>query len=288
MSKNAQQNWDDLRFVLAVADAGSVASAGRALGVNHATVLRRIAAFETRHGLRIFDKTAHGYQVGADRRALIEALREAGAAVAQVERLIETERPAPASRIRITSTDALCHAVLPPILAGLSEEIGMPISVMPGNTHLDFNKHQADVTVRPAVQLPDHLAGTKAASFRFAVYGADGGDDRWLGLEGAIARSVAGDWLRHAAAHDDTALSTDSFMMLAGLAAQGRGRAILPVFLADAWPRLVRLDIPVDIPPIPIWVASHVDLFHSGRLRRARTFLADALAARTSQLMGEV
>lgn len=40
-------NWDDLRFVLAVADQGSVSAAARDIGVTHATVLRRVAAFET-------------------------------------------------------------------------------------------------------------------------------------------------------------------------------------------------------------------------------------------------
>ena len=39
-----RENWDDLRFMLAVADNGSVSAAARVLGVNHATVLRRISA----------------------------------------------------------------------------------------------------------------------------------------------------------------------------------------------------------------------------------------------------
>ena len=36
-------SWDDLKFVLAVADTGTISAAARLLGVNHATVLRRIA-----------------------------------------------------------------------------------------------------------------------------------------------------------------------------------------------------------------------------------------------------
>jgi len=37
-----RDNWDDLRYVLAVAETGSVSAAARMLKVNHATVLRRI------------------------------------------------------------------------------------------------------------------------------------------------------------------------------------------------------------------------------------------------------
>ena len=42
-------NWDDLRYVLAVVEEGSVSAAARVLGVNHATVLRRIAAVIRAH-----------------------------------------------------------------------------------------------------------------------------------------------------------------------------------------------------------------------------------------------
>ena len=56
-------NWDNLRFVLSVANHGSVSAAARALGVNHATVLRRVAAFEEDHGGAVFEKTATGYRI---------------------------------------------------------------------------------------------------------------------------------------------------------------------------------------------------------------------------------
>ena len=39
-------NWDDLRFFLAVAGAGSLSGAGQQLGVNTTTVLRRVASLE--------------------------------------------------------------------------------------------------------------------------------------------------------------------------------------------------------------------------------------------------
>ena len=100
--KNAQLNWDDLRYVLAVADQGSVAAAARVLGVNHATVLRRIAGFEIAHGLRLFDKTARGYRVSADRRELLEEMRLAGQSLNRVGELLEAERPPVEGRIRIT------------------------------------------------------------------------------------------------------------------------------------------------------------------------------------------
>ena len=214
-------------------------------------------------------------------------MREVGEAIGQVERLIEVERPQVSSSIRITSTDAFCHVLMPKIIAGLSEEITSPISVLSSNTHVDFTRLQADITVRPALELPEELSGSKAAEFKFGVFAAKDGDDSWLGFEGVIARTAAADWLRRAQNHREFSVTGDSFVMLAGLAAQGMGRGILPLFLGDAWPGLERIQVLNDIPPVPIWVASHVDLVRSGRLRRARRYIAEALAAETPRLMGK-
>ena len=287
MSTSAQPNWDDLKFVLAVAEEGSVAGAARSLGVNHATVLRRVTGFETRHGLKVFEKTPSGYRIASDRLALIEALRNASTAVGHVERLITSERPGQESRIRITSTDAFCRFLLPEIISTLSQQIASPVSVLVANQHLDFGRLQADITLRPAQQLPEDLSGIKAARFRFGVYGVDGGDDAWLGLEGPIARSSAGGWRDQLSNSAPSLLGSDSFLMLAALAAQGRGMAVLPCFVGDAFPGLIRMAEPEELPMASIWVASHVDLAESGRLRKARNIIAEEVAKREPILMGE-
>ena len=54
--------WDDVRYFLAAARGGSVRTAARSLGVNHATVLRRIAQLEDRLGAQMFEKLPSGYR----------------------------------------------------------------------------------------------------------------------------------------------------------------------------------------------------------------------------------
>lgn len=284
MAKSAQTNWDDIRFVIAVADHGSVAAAARALSVNHATVLRRIAAFESRQGIRVFDKTPRGYTVSADRRALIETMREASVALGQVDQMIDSERPNLQSGIRITSTDAFCHSLIAPMIAELSEEIDGQVEIISGNAHLDFGRFQAHITVRPTLELPQDLAGERAGAFRFGVYAAKKNVDRWLGLSGPLARSVAGKWMQKQATQP--AITATSFVTLANLAALGKGRVLLPAFLGDTWPGLRRIELPRDLQPTPIWVASHVDFARSGRLLRARKFLVTALLEKKDLLMG--
>ena len=54
-------DWDDLRYFLGIARAGSLSGAAIALGVNHSTVFRRLQGFEARLGVRLFDRLATGY-----------------------------------------------------------------------------------------------------------------------------------------------------------------------------------------------------------------------------------
>src|SRR6266481_2905142 len=58
-------DWDDVRYFLAVARGGSVRAAAERLGVNHSTVLRRIAQLEERLGVHMFEKLPSGYRLTA-------------------------------------------------------------------------------------------------------------------------------------------------------------------------------------------------------------------------------
>ncbi|MEJ2029914.1 MAG: LysR family transcriptional regulator, partial [Maritimibacter sp.] len=69
-------DWDDIRFVLAVAREGTLSGAARLLGVNHATVLRRVNGFENRLGVTVFDRTARGYRLAPHRENLLNAMQD--------------------------------------------------------------------------------------------------------------------------------------------------------------------------------------------------------------------
>ena len=53
-------NWDNLRYVLVVANKGSIAAAARELEVNRTTVLRRINLFQENLNCRIFERSDAG------------------------------------------------------------------------------------------------------------------------------------------------------------------------------------------------------------------------------------
>ena len=59
-------SWDQVRYFIAVARAGSAMGAAERLGVGHATVLRNVARLEACLGVRLFDRVRTGYRITAD------------------------------------------------------------------------------------------------------------------------------------------------------------------------------------------------------------------------------
>ena len=276
-----RDNWDDLRFVLAVAESGSVSGAARMLGVNHATVLRRVAAFEERQGCEVFERTAHGYRVPADRLRVIEAAREVDNAVRSVEQILKGRNAQLSGSIRITSTDSFCTAVLPEIVAKMTADApGLRVELQCTNAHLDLSRLHADISVRPALRLDDDLVGERVGNLELIAYQSahHPTPKKWFGLTGALSRSRAGMYMAEDVAADKIGHSADSFLALREMIAVGLGCGYLPSFIARNDPRLMRCEgHGYQTLQVPVWVASHIDLVGAQRIRAVRERLTAEL-----------
>lgn len=280
-------NWDNLRYVLAVADRGSLSAAAKTLGVNHATVLRRVAAFEDEHGGPVFEKTASGYRVLADRARVIEAAREVANAMVSVERLMDGARAPVRGVVRISSTDSLCQVLLPSFMARMQTVTpDLRLDYFSSNAHLDFSRLQADIAVRPAERLPDELSGETNAQLVFRAYSAPSRPGGWVGMAGPLVRSAPAAWMAANVAPEAIAGGADSFVVLRELCRAGVGVAILPVYLGEGVPGLVaRPELMADI-RVPVWVASYTELRDVPRIRIVREHLLAHLAEQADLLGG--
>lgn len=281
------QNWDDLRFVLAVAEEGSVSAAARILRVNHATVLRRIAAYEDRIGLQIFDRTAQGYVVPTDHSRVIDAAREVQAAITAMDRVAQGVESKLGGTLRITTTDTVCVSVMPAVIAELhTAGEGLRVEMSCTNAHLNLSRLEADITIRPAMRLADGLVGERSGVLGVAAYApADDLDVPWLGLRGVLDRSAMADAIE---AETQTTDGADSFVALREMVAAGLGQTLLPCAIAEGDARLRRLDRPDLERRVPIWVASAADIGGTLRLREIRSRIATALARQADRLLGPI
>ena len=74
-------DWDNLRYFLELARAGTLVGAARRLAVDHTTVARRLQALEKQVGSALFAREAGGHRLTEAGRALlpqVEAMEAAG------------------------------------------------------------------------------------------------------------------------------------------------------------------------------------------------------------------
>lgn len=290
---NAQvQDWDDLRLFLAVARAGSLSGAARALGVTHSTVFRRIGAFEQRLGVRLFDRLPGGYALtaaGEEMRASVLRIEDEVAALA---RKVVGQDQRPGGTIRITTTDMLAVGVLPRHLAAFRTRWpGIEIEVIIADTVFDLTRREADVALRIGNPAQETLVGRRVGRLGFAVYGPAGaqrpGDparDDWVGYgtaHGPLSRNLMRWWpgMRQV-------LRTNSINAAHATARAGIGLAALPCAIADPDPALARVaSLPQDF-ALDLWLLTHADLRHTARIRIFMDFMAAALADDAALLEG--
>jgi len=287
---HSKENWDDLRYVLAVAEHGSVSATARILGVNHATVLRHVAAFETRHKIELFEKTSRGYAVRVDRHRILKAVQDVESSVAAVERAIHGMQAPLRGVVRVTSTDTFCQAVLPDIVTAYqAQESAIRIELVSTSAYLDLSRLNADVAVRPTPELTSDLVGVVVAILGFDVFAPiNGSSDRWLAPTGMLTRSVAATWMSENVKTSKIAGEADSFLTLRELAASGIGQVILPSILGNSDRRLVRRNGILPDLSVNIWVANHADLADVPRIRGVSRMLSEALSADADRLAGRI
>ena len=291
-------NWDDLRFVLAVADHGSVASAARRLGVNHTTVLRRIHAFEDSNEIRLFERLATGYMLTAEGEQLVTAARSIDETVVSLERRITGRDLKLEGVIRLTTTDTFMTSVLPRHLANFRRHHPrITIELALTNSRLNLTKRDADVAIRPAKALPAPLIGQRVADIGFAIYGARAylethstdpfsPDHAWLAGDDLLANSPVAGWMRRHVPDAHVAFRADSFVALFHAARAGLGLSVLPCCLADTDPELVRLEAPTDDLVTGLWVLTHQDLSKAARMRAFIEHMETALSLDRERLAG--
>lgn len=277
--------WDDLLYVLAVGRAGSLSGAARDLGVNHATVYRRIGKIEEQLRVRLFDRQRDGYAPTAAGEAMIALAAEMDEDVIALERRLAGEDLRPSGTVRVTTTDTFISTVMP-MLARFREaypEIG--IELVTGNAMLNLSRRDADVAIRPTMRPDETLVGRKLASLAFAIYGSKqylasvGGGDlsrnhRWVGFDDSLSHLSSYQWLKRNIDAGRVGFRSSSFMAIVEATANGLGLGILPAYLAELRPELVRCSEPLPEVATDLWLLVHDDMRHAARVRAFVDFIA--------------
>ncbi len=291
-------DWDDLRYVLAVARHGSAGGAARALGVAHATVLRRIQSIEQDFGLRLFERLPTGLVPAEGGRPLLAAAESIDRTILEARRLLAGRSSALEGPLRITTTDSLMDALVPPLLQEFrTSHPGVVAEVLVTNSRLDLDAMDADIALRAAERPPESWVGRRLARMRFAVYAAPAciaRDPRtpwqemdWLLPESPISESPAGRWVGATIDPRRAVFRANSFLTLRRMCEAGLGAAALPCFLATPSASLRRIAECPDDAATDLWLLTHADLRKAPRVRAFMDHAATRLARHRALFEGE-
>lgn len=291
-------DWSDLQHVLAVAERGSVAAAGRALGVHHATVLRRIAAFEQRLGVLLFDRTPAGYALTATGEELVAAVRTMDETATDLERRLAGQDLRLTGTVRLATTDTLAVTLLGPALAALgAQHPGVALEVTTTNAMVSLTRRDADVALRPTRSPQGSLFGVRVAEIAFSIYAAPSYLERhparrelarhaWVGLDASLAGTTIARWMARSLREVKPVAVVDSLVALRALAVAGLGVAALPCYLADGAPGLTRIRGLEPELATELWLLTHADLKGTARVRAVMASLGASLAAQRDLVEG--
>src|SRR5690606_13831307 len=172
--------------ILAIARAGTLSGAARALGLNQSTVSRRLQAIERDAGERLFVRGGDG---GLEPTALGQRL--VGAAE-EMRTAFETARAALSGAdtpVRIATCEAIANAVLAPVLPRWAVEEGGRFDIAVHDDLFALPDDDFDVLVTPLESAPDDMVGSRIARLDWGLYAGEA----WLARHPAPrAGSLAG------------------------------------------------------------------------------------------------
>jgi len=291
-------DWDDVRYFLAAARGGSVRAAAKHLGVNHATVLRRIAQLEERLGAQMFERLPAGYRLTTAGEEVLEFAQQMEASSHHLETRVFGRDQNVRGLLRVTLPPFLATHLLMPDLAEFARLYpDIEMEIVSTGAVANLTNREADVAIRMVTDraaLPLNLHGRKGPDLFASVYMSRDRLAAWRAGAPEPLRPIViddqgvPDW-----AEEGEVRATgvpfrmpDADAQIAA-ARQGIGMTRLPCFVGDADPLLVRVP-GIDLTThATLWLLTQGETRKTKRVRLFTEFAARRLAAYAPLLAGQ-
>jgi len=289
MCRNAEMDWDDLRYVLALSRQRTLSLAASDLSVSHTTVGRRLRTIEEALGVRLFDRTPDEYTP-----------TPAGQDIIEVAERMESELHALAGRVagrdsrlsgslRVSTMDMLFRRYHATFASFTQRYPSVELTLSSTDTEVSLLKREADVALRLTNTPPEYVVGRKVGRAEFAVFASKRLVERigagesyeafpWIHWDTRLNMRWLDEWLAAHAPGARIAMRIDvSSLVLRDVIAAGIGVHFLSCDEGDADPELVRIGPTEPAFGRDVWLLTLPELRHASRVRAFMDHVEDSL-----------
>ncbi|MBB3590794.1 DNA-binding transcriptional LysR family regulator [Rhizobium sp. BK529] len=260
-----QIDWDDIRHFLALVQAGTFLGAARQIGVEHATVSRRITALEKTLGRKLVDRRGRRVILTADGEEVARHAASIAQQTAVIEQLGRTSATDMRGHVRISAPPALSSVLLAePVTAIRRQHPGIEITLAGEKRLASLNRREADIAVRLSRPDDGDYAIAKIGQIAFHLYASKAYLDsvpeaQWtfIGYDEGMNASPQQLRLFELAAGRPIAIRSSVLEFQAAAARLGGGVVMLPDFAASEGLERIEDETPLTR---DVWLVVHAEI----------------------------
>ena len=283
-----KQRWDDLQAFLAIARSGRLTEAARSLGVEHTTLGRRLTRLESSLGTRLFDRRPVGYSLTPEGELVLPRAEAAERAALSVWSGSIADGSDVTGTVRVGTPEAFGTFCLAERLGELAvSHPGLTIELVAMPRSFSLSKREADVAIGLSRPKLARLRAARLTDYELALYGSvayldqagvparlnDLRDHRLIGYIDELVFAPELDYFAAALPGCVPTIKISNVLTQMAAVQGGGGLCILPCFMADTRPGLVRVLTDVVSITRSYWLLSHADTTDSRRIRVAVEFI---------------
>ena len=292
-------DWSDLRVILAVARARSVAGAARSMGVDQSTVSRRLSALEDEVGATLVVRGGRELSLTPEGRMLQAAAERVEAIVSEAELALRASKDQVSGTVRITCPPGMLRHIITALKLARERYPELSCEVSGDYRTVDLSKGEADVALRAFRPNEPDLVARRLGDFGWAVFASrsyqaarglpatyDELPRHALVLYPATMHSVGGmKWMDDHKGLGTEVVRADNIELAAQVMLAGEGIGVMPSFMAATHPELVQVF------PNPVFVSTFHCVYHetarnTARVRAAVDVIAEYIETNTALFAG--
>ncbi|UWR23745.1 LysR family transcriptional regulator [Sulfitobacter sp. S190] len=296
-------DWDKLRIFHAVADAGSLTHAGDKLNLSQSAVSRQIRGLEEQLNTNLFHRHARGLILTEQGELLFDATSAMTKRVDAASARIRDSEEEVFGELRVTTTTGFGTLWLAPRLSKLYDKYpDLKVDLMLEERVLDLPMREADVAIRLKEPSQADLIRKRLMTVQMRLYAsqsyleahgtpqteADISDHRLICQNTNSDQVGAGlQLIQQLMMNDVRSLLTvnNYFGVLQGVL-HDLGIGVLPDYLIQEFPQLVRVLPDVESAEVPVFLAYPEELRQSKRVAAFKDFVQDEIISYRKEMRG--